>query len=37
LKNTAAAAHLRIDPQRMKFLCRRRKISSDGYLLTFYW
>ena len=29
-KKTAAAALLRIDPQRMKYLCRRRKIAAEG-------
>ena len=29
-RKTAAAALLRIDPQRMKYLCRRRKIQSEG-------
>ena len=29
-KKTAAAALLRIDPQRMKYLCRRRKIQAEG-------
>ncbi len=29
-RKTAAAALLRIDPQRMKYLCRRRKVSADG-------
>lgn len=29
-KKSAAAALLRIDPQRMKYLCRRRKLSPDG-------
>jgi len=29
-KKTAAAALLRIDPQRMKYLCRRRKIAVEG-------
>jgi len=29
-KKTAAAALLHIDPQRMKYLCRRRKLAVDG-------
>ena len=29
-KKSAAAALLRIDPQRMKYLCRKRKMSSGG-------
>jgi len=29
-KKSAAAALLRIDPQRMKYLCRRRKLSAEG-------
>ena len=29
-RKTAAAALLRIDPQRMKYLCRRRKVRADG-------
>jgi DNA-binding NtrC family response regulator len=29
-KKTAAAALLRIDPQRMKYLCRKRKLSAGG-------
>jgi DNA-binding NtrC family response regulator len=29
-KKSAAAALLRIDPQRMKYLCRKRKLSPDG-------
>jgi DNA-binding NtrC family response regulator len=29
-RKTAAAALLRIDPQRMKYLCRRRKVGVDG-------
>jgi DNA-binding NtrC family response regulator len=29
-KKSAAAALLRIDPQRMKYLCRRRKIAAEG-------
>ncbi len=29
-RKTAAAALLRIDPQRMKYLCRRRKIDPNG-------
>jgi DNA-binding NtrC family response regulator len=29
-RKTAAAALLRIDPQRMKYLCRRRKVGADG-------
>ncbi len=29
-RKTAAAALLRIDPQRMKYLCRKRKLSADG-------
>ena len=29
-KKSAAAALLRIDPQRMKYLCRKNKLSSDG-------
>jgi len=29
-KKSAAAALLRIDPQRMKYLCRKRKLSSEG-------
>ena len=29
-KKSAAAALLRIDPQRMKYLCRKRKLSAEG-------
>ena len=29
-RKTAAAALLRIDPQRMKYLCRRRKVAAQG-------
>jgi len=29
-RKTAAAALLRIDPQRMKYLCRRRKVDAEG-------
>lgn len=29
-RKTAAAALLRIDPQRMKYLCRKRKVASEG-------
>ena len=29
-RKTAAAALLRIDPQRMKYLCRRRKVGAEG-------
>ena len=29
-RKTAAAALLRIDPQRMKYLCRKRKIAEEG-------
>jgi two-component system NtrC family response regulator len=29
-KKSAAAALLRIDPQRMKYLCRKRKLSQGG-------
>lgn len=29
-KKTAAAALLRIDPQRMKYLCRKRNLSAEG-------
>ena len=29
-RKTAAAALLRIDPQRMKYLCRRRKVGGEG-------
>jgi two-component system response regulator PilR (NtrC family) len=29
-RKTAAAALLRIDPQRMKYLCRKRKLSAEG-------
>ena len=29
-RKTAAAALLRIDPQRMKYLCRRRKVGADS-------
>src|SRR5262249_45626050 len=29
-RKSAAAALLRIDPQRMKYLCRRRKLTVDG-------
>jgi DNA-binding NtrC family response regulator len=29
-RKTAAAALLRIDPQRMKYLCRRRKVTVEG-------
>jgi transcriptional regulator with PAS, ATPase and Fis domain len=29
-RKTAAAALLRIDPQRMKYLCRRRKVAAEG-------
>jgi len=29
-RKTAAAALLRIDPQRMKYLCRRRKLAAEG-------
>jgi DNA-binding NtrC family response regulator len=29
-RKTAAAALLRIDPQRMKYLCRRRKVAVEG-------
>jgi len=29
-RKTAAAALLRIDPQRMKYLCRKRKVSAEG-------
>ena len=29
-KKTAAAALLHIDPQRMKYLCRKRKLAAEG-------
>jgi len=29
-RKTAAAALLRIDPQRMKYLCRKRKLAEEG-------
>jgi transcriptional regulator with PAS, ATPase and Fis domain len=29
-KKTAAAALLRIDPQRMKYLCRKRNVAAEG-------
>jgi DNA-binding NtrC family response regulator len=29
-RKTAAAALLHIDPQRMKYLCRKRNLAADG-------
>ena len=29
-RKTAAAALLRIDPQRMKYLCRKRNVAPEG-------